>query len=1801
MRRTPGIPPQRTGREGFALIVVLLVLLALLVLCAPFLLGARNAERSSTELADRIEARVLLDGAARHARAVLGDTHPALDRTPYYDSLDELKVGEDFPPEFLRPNDPRGEMWRAEAQDVSGRIDLDSAPPQLFANLLGMSSRFTRPIKPDDKEKDLPVSSTRGFEPSGMVWCDGELIRYGKLGESGFETFVRGVGSTSDKWFGGPRPPATHAAGAPVFDQRAFAVPLWRAAGPEGALRELDEIGTLRECGEFALAKATEGSAAQAIWEGAILAPLFEQGSVYARARQGERWQHPVRLAASVSGGKEGRIRLEPGGVRWINPGTTLQVYDGTTRETALAVEVDNTGTVYLDRILQNDYSAWRAEVRVLARRPVNLNTASREVLIALFTNLQVRGRNARIVKDEAETLADVVIESRPLTGWEDFLRRVVMPSCGLEKLPNDAPVVPRALAAGNGFLDELDALALYRNGLNANDSELAFSTLPFAFRSSDVYALELRSTVNAESGAERFNVVREQVEVIVPQRRLMQLWTTQEDYDDELRLTGNAPWWMSAPSATSMFDVLGSNPPSRLAANWGTYKGRLFLPGSISAQGAAPEDLPKNALHVFASRDNTAWIQLWPARLEESGRRQGRVIHFDHETRDPEGRYLPDEPVVRAPNDKLVNWVTPAQVSSGNTGGAGSLMLPAAGSLWIKPRSKADACILDVAGGTPGSDRLGLFFEKGDLVLRVWDGTGDHSGTTEMEVGEARYAMDAGQDAPGMPLDVWSHVAFDVRGTRPDQIALFVNGKTHGVRTPGLTRLAANLDPTTTQIRVESILGFPQRGVVRIGDELVEYTLGANNVLDATPIAAGPYAGFGGRLARERTLLQNGARVPEILYGANGSGQAPANVGTHLAGTSVELFGYSMPLRSQAPSGASNLPVQLGPFLVGIVSKAVAGSSSQAGEPITLVLPPPLIGSIPLGFGLDGSPSTVTALEIKPADTETSQAQLMSAFNPSGGWLLLAQVNLSRLTPQTLPGQPPGNPINQPHTAPPHNALVGGAEFIWYTGVQGNQLLLDMNRRGNSTGFKNLGIGRDQRAFIVDWSQSILLSNPDDPTQYVDPDTRLEYEVFVLPISVPCPGAASHFLDPRTSQPPVQIQTNNTTVAKYVSEYAQFVESQQAERTEWVRYDEINSEHLVRNEDGALRSLFGALTRRGYDDITEGQAPVGPGGGGGGGGTGGTGTGGTGAGGLGGTGGGAPLAMLSPSASAPTAAAQSTTGSYWNEEVGKPETYEGPITRAARSFLQFRGVFGTFSHPHASGTPIVPVVRIFRRAGSASGTSQAEPDAGRPGCDDAIFFVEQDPVLLGNPARVQRAYLPSQYITYRWKQSAPNTMTSIDSGGTGMKYFVPVDNPIDGNAVYVGLREALPAPYPFDPIASGMGGTSGATALPDMRLRYRITKHPSGERPRIVTGLRVGGAVAGAQAGAVPSAVIDELAFSDEVFARTAPNLAPESAQGALLWLTQESSSTTTDFYVAPGGIRPAGDVFFATNEYLNELPDDAGLLRIGDEVLCYSSRTPSDGHIQVATAGRGLLGTRPQPHHAHEGVQWLEDSVVSVLDGDCGPNSPTLSLASSKDFPSEGLVLVDDELIHYTRIEGNTLAMPRASSKPGAMDHKGDPLFRGRFGSVRAAHSTGTPVILFPFRYWDRWTEYADAPELAHFDLGIDQPSAWWESCFFFKTDVAGAKIGILQRTDPDVPWDADPEKDPRLALYWQGDHEGAPLTIGHQTDSIRWRVFVKYGPDAFDPSASTRFGWRQTPRLDRFGAFYYAPDTVLRSVER
>jgi hypothetical protein len=1770
---------QRGGERGFALMIVLLVLLALLVLCTPFLMSARNADRASVQLSDRAAARIGLDAASRHARQFLSDTYPSvdLDKTPYYDSLDEIRVTNAFDSKFFDANDPNGPMWDIELQDVAGLIDLNSAGPQMLANMMGVSTRFAQVIP--ENAKELALSSATGFEPTGFLVVEGETIHYTKLTESVVTEFMRGMFGPPAKteWRGGPRPAVSHGVGASVIDQRAFAPCLWRLKSDDGelhtfaALEELPQAGMYARTAQLGAVNETNSSGAAQL-DAELVRPLLAMGTVHAGPRGGAVWQHAARLTSKIEAKKDGKLRVDNG--RWFNPGATVRIRDGQTTEFALVQNVLGNGEIALDRILDNDYEAYSAVVEVLARRPVNVNTARPEVLRALFTNLQIVGKNSRITADEAAQLADLVVETRPFLGLEDFLRRIVLPAGGIEKLPGDAPVVPEILMNGKGFIDPWDAVALYRNALNANDAGLAYSTMPFSFTTRDTYAYELRSTVNAPSGVERFTLIRDEVALITPQRELMQLWARQEDFDEQLRLTNDAPWWMTGPNSTSRWDS-GSVPPSRLWAHLGTFEGQVYVPGVTDETAFKDRESPPIPEHVFASREDTSWIQLMPSREDEdSALRKGRILHFDHETKDLEGRYLPGDVVAKGTDDEMVRWTT-----SGTP-----LLRSLSLSMWIKPRALGDAKYLDIGGSDASVDRISLLTEGADLVLRVIDGVGDHRDTAEKEVGEMRFAIN-GANSPGLPADIWSHVELDVRGNRPSQMHMLVNGLAYGVRTPGLTRLSAAVPQNATVLPVESVEGFPATCTVRVGTELVEVRVEAG-ALRCDRVATGKLAGFGGKIARERYSklvdTDTNQNVPDVLL-------SPNFTADHPAGTPVELFGYSLPIASDVPSGKSQLAGDLGRFRVSRAIAVVGGQGSQ-GDPISLPTP---FGSISLGYGMKGVGSGVTGLTLACADdgmdtqNPTPAADFMSAFNRDGGYAMLVQESITRSSGPTIDAG--GSP-------------VGGIEIIRYSGYQGTTLTI--GQRGiTQTQLPNLaGMSAQQqaafggtRSFITAWNPS-LNSNP--PTTPIA--ARIEAQLFVVPISlgVPGSGAVNGFLSAKVGD----------------SRFAQITHVDDAENTEWVRYDwfDTNAGQIVRDDPNALTAVYRVLTHDRSIPLADPQ----PGGGGGPGSGGGV----TPPGGIALPGSSTlaagdasaslmtlgalasvdaaltPTAAVEPAApvavepASLAAAQQQQSNGQWDPRIGRLENLpvSAPISRAVETVFQFRGVFGTYSHMHASGTVILPVFM----------TQYKGIDGGRPGRLDAAFLVGSSPDHPGWPLRVHRAHVPAQFVEKREWTQPPGQTRPITVQYTNPQTNSPIY--VEQEAYlrqycYVALQDKSP-----EIMLAGTAVPNSGQFIADSRLITRLVCYPSGERPRLVSKLAIGGGAGGAP-GVVPHAVVDEVVFGDAQFARKAPNVSPEDMNGASLVVRDATGEDGDKLYVAPKTVRVALQNTSFDHKFLSDMPQDAGLLRVGDEILAYKTLDADQGEITVATNGRGLLGTRRSPHQAGEPAMFLEHRVCSVLSGPIGAGDATLGIVNIEDFPHEGTVLIGEELIHYTRLRENALEMPRASSVPGKMDQRGDGLFRGRFGTVPAAHAAGEAVIVFPTRYLDRWSDRADAPELSYFGLEIDQPAAFWGSCFFSKIDTDSARIGVLQRTKESAAWDADTDTDPNVKVFWQGEKENGQLPIQKQSDKIEWRVFVQYMAGAFTEKTGLGQGWKQTPRLKLFTAFYHAPSQVLRSVER
>ena len=278
---------------------------------------------------------------------------------------------------------------------------------------------------------------------------------------------------------------------------------------------------------------------------------------------------------------------------------------------------------------------------------------------------------------------------------------------------------------------------------------------------------------------------------------------------------------------------------------------------------------------------------------------------------------------------------------------------------------------------------------------------------------------------------------------------------------------------------------------------------------------------------------------------------------------------------------------------------------------------------------------------------------------------------------------------------------------------------------------------------------------------------------------------------------------------------------------------------------------------------------------------------------------------------------------------------------------------------------------------------------------------------------------------------------------------------------------------------------------------------------------------------------------------------------------------------------------------------------MRIGSEILGYTEYDAEEGLVTLAANGRGLMGSAEQPHEPGEAVYFLTSRSVSELTGPVTADSPLFPLEDLEGFAGSGTARIDDELVHWTRQRGSMLEMPARSTAVGTFDGQGSGMFRGRYGSVAGGHAAGTLMVQHPFRYWDRWAEHADAPELAYYGLHHAQDDAFWRRAFWVMEPTVhpGPRLGLLMRADPTVPWDAVPEEQAELYEMFDDDldveRQGA--WIGGQSDRLEFRVFVRHEPGSFDALEGMAHGWKGVPELQLLGLEYFAPGRTLRRAER
>ncbi|MDF1836510.1 MAG: hypothetical protein P1V35_01460, partial [Planctomycetota bacterium] len=559
---------------------------------------------------------------------------------------------------------------------------------------------------------------------------------------------------------------------------------------------------------------------------------------------------------------------------------------------------------------------------------------------------------------------------------------------------------------------------------------------------------------------------------------------------------------------------------------------------------------------------------------------------------------------------------------------------------------------------------------------------------------------------------------------------------------------------------------------------------------------------------------------------------------------------------------------------------------------------------------------------------------------------------------------------------------------------------------------------------------------------------------------------------------------------------------------------------------------------------------------------------------------GGSPGPMVLPSTVAVVPTAQGA-GSQWKPQRGEAEELDLPLTNSIADNLRFRGVADTYPQIHAANTAVLPTFRVDQRVDQW------------PGAQDPIFLTGGLVSSSGMQTNlIHRAYAsPITTIQRDW-QDFDVSSAAAESTETAVPY------PLEERGLWVALATGLSSN-----IVAASG--TGASGEEDQRLLPRIAKFPSGERPSSAGQVVFGGDAASSDTSLpIPEVVIDEVVFQDLTHgAGLASGMTTEATMGSGLVLGEDLTDSQTILRVRPDLFTSRGRVR-SDFQVLNTLPHNVGLARIGDEIVCYINKDFDTGFVELAAAGRGLLGTTPSPHSVGTVMYPLTTIPVSLLDQEIEGDSSEISVLEPTRFPNEGTLLIGQELLHYTGKLGRQFVMPRGSLEVGLADAEGGGLFRGRFGTAAQAAAVGTPVIFFPWRYWDRWQERSDVPELAYLGLRVDQPGALFEDVFYEAEPIpfGGVAMGTLLRLHDALPWDGDPEETPGLFLLDKGtDKDQQPWILDAVSDALEARFFVDYEPGCFDLNTGSKHGWKYTPRLKKFGVGYEAPGEVLRSVDQ
>lgn len=494
--------------------------------------------------------------------------------------------------------------------------------------------------------------------------------------------------------------------------------------------------------------------------------------------------------------GQNARVRLTKPGVKQALE--TIVTANYILGQTQNGIETQASAAGFADGIIE-----------VEGRHPVNLNTARRETLIAVFEGLRLYNvPNSQVGRGEAVQLAN-------LFAGKDFRR--------LEQF---------FLALAQSGLNPQQIAAVGLNAVCPTAARLDGSgTVPFCFKSYDTYTVEALASVNNPAGAEVAGRGFREVVSVSPPNPLVRTVESQLDFDlmvMPLAIAGDQRYYGGYPFGSRICTF-----PNMLPFN-------LPVP-SPSGTPMGPSDVTLKAQQKTGRGGNEALVQLFAAR-DDRGQSALEQQLQNWPNRDPRDHFFDSQDGKRLQGPHTYPWgqvltynydaqnPPPIDQQSPDIAGGGV-------EAWVRFDAVPNPLTIYDLREKDWENRLTLRVENGELILTVCDsGLGDPTPTESIDNGAAEIRQ------PFSPAaDTWYHFGAYWKGTRLGQLALLVDGFSHPqqkfnhVNTEGnkvMTKLTSALTPNATSFSLQDDSWVPPYLTpLLIGDEIILYDKGSGTM----------------------------------------------------------------------------------------------------------------------------------------------------------------------------------------------------------------------------------------------------------------------------------------------------------------------------------------------------------------------------------------------------------------------------------------------------------------------------------------------------------------------------------------------------------------------------------------------------------------------------------------------------------------------------------------------------------------------------------------------------------------------------------------------------------------------------------------------------------------------------------------------------------------------------------------------------------------------------------------------------------